>query len=223
MSNIACTDDCTIELDLEQVEEIYDSLSTKLYDDMDKQYKEGKISGSTYAATWAELMKQVINGSLNAVISLQTKETAMDRCVKQEQCDSSKAKTSRDDELADKNMEVSDKDIDVKDEQITSSQAKTVNETCMATADCALKTSQKSKFDFEVSNILPQQEKLTKRQIIGFDDNKFIKGFNAGMSGWALGFSSGLMGTPQDTGFPAFITSDELSQTYNELMTNTSV
>ena len=86
--SIVCNDDCQVELDQEQVVEIYGSLSEVVLEDLTRQYKEGKISGSTYAETYARLMEAIIQGSLNAVVALQSKETSMDRCVKQEQCDS---------------------------------------------------------------------------------------------------------------------------------------
>jgi len=84
---ITCTPVC---LDVSQVEELYDRLSAKIYADMDKQYKEGKINGATYADTWAKLMATVVSGSMSTIAQIQMKETAMDRCVKQEQCNQSK-------------------------------------------------------------------------------------------------------------------------------------
>ena len=82
-----CTPVC---LDIGQVEELYDVMAGKVYADLDRQYKEGKINGATYADTWAKLMAQVISGSMNTIAQIQMKETAMDRCVKQEQCNQSK-------------------------------------------------------------------------------------------------------------------------------------
>ena len=144
-----CNDECKLEIDIDTIEDIYDSLSNKIYADMDKQYKEGKLNGATHATTWATLMQSVISSAIGAAVSLQTKESAMDRCVKQEQCDSSKATTARNDMLANKDIEVKDKDIEVKDkdievknEQITSSNIKSTNETCIATAECSVKNEQ---------------------------------------------------------------------------------
>jgi hypothetical protein len=95
---IECTPVC---LDIDQVKELYDTLAEKIYNDMDKQYKEGKINGATYADTWAKLMSSVISGSMNTIAQIQMKETAMDRCVKQEQCNQSKKQQ----ELLDKQIE----------------------------------------------------------------------------------------------------------------------
>ncbi len=170
----------------EDVSELYTTLSALVYADLDKQYKEGKINGATYAQTYAAMMSPVISGSLQAVASILNNETAHDRCVKEEQCEAS--------------------------------QAKTANDTCMASADCALKDSQKKKVDYETNHILPQQERLTKRQIIGFDDNKTLKGFNAGMSAWGLAFSSGLL-----EAVPSFVDDNSLTATYNFLNSPTGV
>ncbi len=85
-------------------------------------------------------------------------------------------------------------------------------------AQAATEVSRAAKVDYEVSNILPAQENLTKRQIIGFDDNKTLKGFNAGMSAWGLAFSSGLMEE-----FPSFVTDDSMTTTYNFLNAPTTI
>lgn len=82
-------------LNLEQVEEIYSSLSKKIYDDMDQQFKQGKINGATYAQTWAQLMQSVISGSLSTVAQLQMKETEADRCIKEAQCDLTKSQKEK--------------------------------------------------------------------------------------------------------------------------------
>ncbi len=235
MSTNPCHDGCDIQLDQEMIEELYDLFITKIKIILKEDLDANRINGPTYADTFAKLTAPLISSILSSAVAVATKETAMDRKVKQEQIDASKIDSQNKTCMATADCDLkqaqeneipieSGRRDDTTEEQITASQADTTNKTCMATADCGLKDSQKAKFDFEVSNILPEQENLTKRQIIGFDDNKFIKGFNAGMSGWALGFSSGLMGTPDDgTGFPAFITSDELSTTYAELMTDTTI
>ena len=60
-----------VTIDIQQVEELYDSLSLKIYNDMDKQYKENKIHGAAYHTAWVELMKAVVSGVMTTVASLQ--------------------------------------------------------------------------------------------------------------------------------------------------------
>ncbi len=206
----ACNQECVVKVDTEQVIEIYDSLSDKVYQDLDKQYKEKKISGATYAAIYSDLMKQVIDGSLNAVVSLQSKETSMDRCVKQSQCDATEAKTVRDDAVSNKSMEVSDKDIELKTEQITSSQNKTENETCIATSTCGKNDAEKDLIEAKEKaedikngddagngslyrqNISTAyaQEMLYGRQKAGFSDNARQKVLDSQLSAWSVAYNN---------------------------------
>ena len=103
-----CADVCPITIELGEVERIYDSLSSKIYTDMDKQYKEGKFNGPTYAETWAKLMSSVIGGALQAVVSLQNKETTADRAVKYESIEASKVKSKNDTCMAEASCSLSE-------------------------------------------------------------------------------------------------------------------
>jgi len=82
-----CADQCLPQIDQTQMSEIYDLLNTKIRTDLQDDYDCKKINGATYADTWAKLMSTVITGTLNAMVALQTKETAADRCVKSKQCE----------------------------------------------------------------------------------------------------------------------------------------
>ncbi len=224
-----------IQIDLEQVTELYTALSELVYNDMDTQYKQKKINGSTYADTWAKLMGSVVAGSMNTIAQLQMKETPADICLKEEQCASSQATTVRNDELADSNIEeinkkslreecLSTAECALKDEQtkkvtaeelLVDSQTKEVplksaREECLATAECTLKDTQTSKVQYEISSVLPAQVLFTNRQTEGFDDNKNQKLLEIQMNAWAMMFSSGLMES-----VPAIITSDEASGLYH--------
>ncbi len=137
MANELCNDGCTLQLDVTQFEEIYDLLDTKVRDRLNTDYDCKKINGTTYAATWASMMGPAVGQILGSLVSIQTKETAADRCVKEEQCASSKAATIRNDETA--------------DEQIRASGVSTVNDTCRATADCRLKKAQEEEIGLESS------------------------------------------------------------------------
>ncbi len=70
-------------IDPEDVKELYLTMSELVYADMDKQYKEMKISGATYANTYAELMKAVVAGAMTTVAAVMNKETPHDRLVKE--------------------------------------------------------------------------------------------------------------------------------------------
>lgn len=181
----------TVTIDIDQVKELYTELAKLVYSDMDKQYKEGKINGATYATTWATLMQSVVSGSMQTIAQLQLKETDMDRCVKQAQCDLTHAQTE---EIAKKSS----------------------REQCVVTADCNLKNAQKARVDYETRTILPAQKALTVRQMEGFDDNLRQKLFEAQMNAWAMMFSSGLLET-----MPCFIASDEASQLYAGILNKT--
>ena len=100
-----CADTCLPQIDQVQLGEIYDLLNSKIRADLQDDYDCKKINGATYADTWAKMMGPVINGTLGAMVSLQTKETAADRCVKAKQC------------------EVMDEDILVKQQDIANKKA----------------------------------------------------------------------------------------------------
>ncbi len=164
-TTMICNDGCDLHINIEEIEKIYDALSAKIYIDMDKQYREGKISGPKYADTWKDIMAAVINNAISGVVALQGKETTADRAVKYESIDSSQSKTERDDELADENIdssqakterddELADKEIEVKQEQIDASEVKSNNETALATT--------KQLVDIANEELINANEELTK-------------------------------------------------------------
>ncbi len=187
-----CDSECVIKVDTAQVIEVYDSLSDRVYQDLDKQYKEKKINGATYAGIYSEMMKQVIDGSLNAVISLQSKETSMDRAVKQAQIDTSEAQ------------------IIASEAQIVASEAKTENETCIATSTCGKNNAEKDLIEAKelaedikngietgvgslyAQNILTAkaQEALYVRQKTGFSDNARQKVLDSQLSAWSVAYNN---------------------------------
>ena len=74
-----------LDFDLAQIESIYDSLNSRIRADLQADYDCKKINGATFADTWAKLMSTVVNSSIQAAISLATKETPTDILVKLEQ------------------------------------------------------------------------------------------------------------------------------------------
>ena len=158
---------CVVEIDINQVNKIYESMSSLVYADMDKQYKENKISGTTYAETYAKLMDSVVSGALQAVVAIQNKETDADRCVKQAQCelsekqkllieeqiDASEAKTANENKSTTEQVAASiaktANENKVATENVASSQAKTANETCIATSTCSLNASKQKAEDIK--------------------------------------------------------------------------
>ncbi len=181
---------CYIQLDTEQVSGLYQVMSELVYADMEKQFKEKRISGSTYADTWAKLMDSVVAGSMSTIAQLQMKETEMDKCVKQSQCDLTDAQAG----------EVS---------------LKSAREECLSTAECSLKAVQQSKVNYEIENVLPAQVDFTVRQTEGFDDNKNQKLLEIQMNAWAMMYSSGLMTDMENGGVPRIINDDEVSDLYD--------
>ncbi len=229
-----------LKIDVNEVKKLYGALSELVYKDMDTQYREKKINGATYADTWAKLMDAVVGGAMNTVAQLQMKETPADICVKEEQCTSSQATTVRNDELADSNIEETNKkslreeclstaECALKDEQtkkVTAEELlvdaqteevplKSAREECLATAECTLKDTQTTKVNYEISNVLPAQVAFTNRQTEGFDDNKNQKLLEIQMNAWAMMYSSGLMTDMTNGGVPRIINDDEVSDLYD--------
>jgi len=212
-----------VDLDIDQVKELYNAMSDLVYKDMDKQYKEKKLNGSTYASTWADLMKAVVAGSMQTVASLQMKETDADRCVKESQCNLNQSQISLHTEQEAEILRESDRktclataDCELKgsqqtlvDTQNTEIGVESTRKDCLATAECELKETQKAKVDYEVSDSLPTQKLFTERQTEGFDDNKMQKMLEIQMNAWAMMFSSGLM-----TDVPSIISGDSASSLY---------
>jgi len=83
----ACEDVCIPQLDITQFEDIYNTLDDKVTKRLQEDYDCKKINGATYAATWAAMMNPAVGHILNAIVALQNKETAADRCVKLANCD----------------------------------------------------------------------------------------------------------------------------------------
>ena len=156
-----------VDLDIDQVKELYNAMSDLVYKDMDKQYKEKKINGSTYASTWADLMKAVVAGSMQTVASLQMKETDADRCVKESQCNLNQSQISLHTEQEAEILRESDRktclataDCELKgsqqtlvDTQNTEIGVESTRKDCLATAECELKGSQKTLIDTQKTEI----------------------------------------------------------------------
>lgn len=194
-----------IQIDVEQVKELYDSLSAKIYADMDKQYKEKKISGATYATTWAALMQGVISGSLQAVVSLQTKETDADRCLKEAQCEEIAKKSAREECLAQAECKLkATQENEIKKES-SRKDSLTSKELCIKTEQCNLTKKQVASEE--------SKRQVLDRQRAGFDDNLRQKLFEAQMNAWALMYSSGIL-----VKAPTIITDDAVSHLYAQML-----
>ena len=208
----ACdTGACVVKIDIGQVNEIYKSMSALVYADMDKQYQESKISGATYAETYAKLMDSVVSGALQAVVSIQNKETDADRCLKEAECDLSAAKK----ELTEEQREliiIQKEEIELESarknaanrEQIASSEAKTANETCIATSTCALNNAKEKAESIKNGDtadgtslygynkdVLQKQSDLYVRQRQGFSDNARQKVLDSQISAWSIVWKEG--------------------------------
>ena len=154
-------------LDIDAVVDIYKAMGAEIYKDMNKQFKEGKIHGPDYANTWAVLIQSVISGSLNAVVSLQSKETEADKCIKLANCSLIKEQERK----------------------------LTYEIDTLLVDDHKIKQKQAEKVAYEIDKVMPSQVALSTRQEKGFDDNVRQKLFEAQMNAWAMMFSSGLLET----------------------------
>ena len=195
---------CVVEIDINQVNKIYESMSSLVYADMDKQYKENKISGTTYAETYAKLMDSVVSGALQAVVAIQNKETDADRCVKQAQCELSEKQKLLIEEQIDASEAKTANENKVATENVASSQTKTANETCIATSTCSLNASKQKAEDIKNGDaadgtslygynkdVLQKQSELYVRQKLGFDDNARQKLLETQMSAWSIVWKEG--------------------------------
>ena len=93
---------------------------------------------------------------------------------------------------------------DAVEEGIALTKEKTLNE-----ADKRLSTA-------KARDVQEAQRKLYARQLIGFDDSKAIKAFEAQTNAWALFSSSGM-----DTVMPSIFSDNNLTNTYTKLTTPT--
>ena len=171
MATDPCADTCLPQIDQVQLGEIYDLFNTKVRADLQDDYDCKKINGATYADTWAKIMGPAIGTILGSVVSIASKETAKDRCVKDAQCLELTAKANN---------------IDAVTAEIT---VESGRKTSLNDAKVALTNAQEEKADFETSNLLPSQEALYIRQAKGFDDNANQKLFESQMNGWAMVFA----------------------------------
>lgn len=95
-----CADSCLIQLDQVQMAEIYDFFNEKIRTDLQDDYDCKKINGATFADTWAKMMAPTIGALMSSMVTIATKETAADRCIKAAQCAEIPIKSAREDTLA---------------------------------------------------------------------------------------------------------------------------
>lgn len=189
-----CDDVCKVEINISEIEKVYGSLSTLVYTDMDKQYKEGKFNGATYADTWAKLMSSVISGALQAVVSLQNKETAADRALKYANVDNTEGKTENEACLA--------------ESQCALNAAKTKAED-IKNGDAPDGT---SIYGYN-KEVLQAQDNLYVRQRMGFDDNARQKIMDSQFSTYSILFQD--LGLDSET-MPPLFDSESLQSTFND-------
>ncbi len=158
-----CADECIPQLDQVQMGEIYDMFNVRVRADLQDDFDCKKINGATYADTWARIMGPTINGTMQAMVSLATKETAKDRCVKEAQCT----------KLAAETLLVTQQEA-LALAQTTEVPVKSLREDGLATATNALKG---------------EQGLLYARQAKGFDDNAFQKLFDSQLNSWSMVFA----------------------------------
>ena len=229
-------------VDMDQVKEIYTELSNLVYADMDKQYKEGKISGPTYSETWKELMKATIVGSLNSVVSLVNKETEADRCVKRSTCDKNKEemrlldlKTTKDMLLTDSKIVESKANVTLTnanklltDQKVLESKAQVTIAKDKSVAEIKLIGAKTKAEDIKNGTlpgvgslyeqnilVLKAQDALYQRQKIGFDDNARQKVMDSALSSFSIMFQDLSIDA---TGLPEFLkTPSKMQQTYDDV------
>ena len=145
------------QVDIDQFDALFDTLNTKVRGQLQADYDCKKINGATFAATWAAMMSPAVGQILSSIVSLQNKETAADRCVKQAQCDKIQYEID--------NLLPIDKDIKTKTKEKISYEVSTV-----LPAQVSLTNRQRTGFDDNVN------QKLFEAQI-----NSWAMMFSSGL------------------------------------------
>ena len=109
-------------------------------------------------------------------------------------------------DIAESKAKIAEKDIDIRQKEL---EIKNVE------LDIAIQKLELAKAD---ASLKEAQVRLTDRQILGFDDNKAQKLFDAQMNSWAMMFSSGLLDK-----VPSIISGDKASQLYCKLAAEVGV
>ncbi|MCD6435258.1 MAG: hypothetical protein J7L15_02540 [Clostridiales bacterium] len=177
-------------IDVNQIMKLYETMMESVKKDLLIDYKATRISGNRYAEMLAELQKAAMTGSMQSVVSLMSKETNADRCLKRAQCDklkkeleeirerilASSAKTTRENSLG-----VSQ--IKKTDEEIKLVAAKTKAED-IKNGD---KPDGLSLYGYN-KKVLDAQDKLYQRQKAGFNDNARQKLYDSSVSTYGIIF-----------------------------------
>jgi hypothetical protein len=87
--------------DIQQVLEVFDSLSSKVKEKLDEQYNNGRIKGSDYANVFNNLMNTILQISIDVPLK-----------------DSQIKNQDKDLEIKDKQLEIYNKDLELKDKQL---------------------------------------------------------------------------------------------------------
>ena len=106
-----------IDIDVDEIKKIYEEMTPLIRRDLKEEFDECRITGPEFSAAYITLTQAILNGAMQAVVSIATKETDADRCLKNEQCASSQATTARNDLMAAKDVSVKDQDIATKKAQ----------------------------------------------------------------------------------------------------------
>ena len=117
-------------------------------------------------------------------------------------------------------MQIKEKDLDIREAQVGIAQQELLIKEQELNIkyielDIAREKLELAKQDAALKEV---QVRLTERQIVGFDDNKAQKLFDAQMNAWAMMFSSGLMDQ-----VPGIISGDKVSQLYCKLSSEIGV
>ncbi len=91
MATTPCPEECTIPVDVTGIINLCSAMATLIETSFKEDLSTGRINGHDYATMKAAVLSQIANSSMQSVISLQNKETAADKAVKEAQVDVSVA------------------------------------------------------------------------------------------------------------------------------------
>ena len=183
----------------------FDSIMDTLTIHIEAQHAKGRLKGTDYANVYLGAMQSAMTEAFQFAMQKQVIETQIDGAL---QDNANKVKQG---------LKL-DADTALVDRQDSELQLNGVENRALTTAKTATETD-KLVSTAKARDVQEAQRRLYERQILGFDDNKQIKAFDAQLNSWALLNSSGMINS---ISIPAVISDANLTATYNSLTSDTN-
>ena len=149
------TDEEVFEVDMDQVEALYTFFNTSIRASLQADYDCKKINGTTFSDLWSKMIPSIMQSSLSAVVSIQTKETLLDKKLKELQICEMQQDSLRKDMIA-------NSEIRLKETQANEIVADSGRQSDVTKADVNLKTHQVASVDADTKLKGTQSNEITK-------------------------------------------------------------